>query len=320
MIAVIGSGSWATAIVKILLEDRHRRLLWWVRSVEVRDSLAATGHNPRHLPNTPLDARRLTVSTDLAAVVDKCDLLIVAVPAVYLPDVMEQLPVDAYRGKRIVSAVKGYVPQYRQSVSQYLERRLAMRAENICVVSGPSHAEEVALGKATFLTVASANRKLADEVASLMACNYIHTSVSDEVVAIELCGLAKNVYAIAAGLAAGLGHGDNLVAMLTTAAAHELQDIIPDTTLAFRLLGDLIVTCFSRHSRNRALGEAVAKGLKPDEYFHSSGMVAEGYYSAAAMHDLPSQKPTPIAETVYNILYRDADPKESINYLIDNIL
>ena len=319
MIAVIGSGSWATAIVKILLEDEHLTLNWWVRDSEVRDSLATTGRNPRHLTALQLDTTRIHVSTDLAATVASSDLLILAVPSVYLADTLALLSTEAYLGKRFVSAVKGYIPQCRLSVSQYLEQRLSVAPENSCVVSGPSHAEEVAEGKETFLTVASASSQLANSVASLLSCNYIHTSVSTDVTAIELCGMAKNVYAVAAGMAVGLGYGDNLVAVLTTAAAHELQGLIPVTTMAFRLLSDLIVTCFSCHSRNRALGIAVAQGVSPEEHFRSTGMVAEGYYSAAVMHDLATDH-TPIADAVYGILYQGADPRTCIKHLIDNIL
>lgn len=317
---MIGSGSWATAIVKILLEDKERTLRWWVRDPEVCDSLSSTGHNPRHLKETQLDTRRIQVDTDLAKVVADSDLLILAVPSVYLAGTLAQLPAEAYRGKRFVSVVKGYIPLHNQSVSQYLERQLAIPSDHICVVSGPSHAEEVAEGKATFLTVASSELRLAHEVASLLSCSYIHTSVSDEVYTIELCGLTKNIYAIAAGVAAGLGYGDNLIAVLTTAAAHELQELLPETTLTFRLLGDLIVTCFSRHSRNRALGEAVARGVKPAEHFRATGMVAEGYYSAALLHDMATPCATPIAEAVYNILYLGADPRKCLNDLIDNNL
>ena len=320
MIAVIGSGSWATAIVKILLEDTQRILHWWARSTAVCDGVTSTGHNPRHLPSLSLDATRLHITNDLSATVAASDLLVLAVPSVYLADTLALLPAEAYRGRRFVSAIKGYIPQYRQSISQYLEQYLQIPAEDICVISGPSHAEEVAEGKDTFLTVASASPSLAHEVATLLHCDYIHPAVSDEVDAIELCGLSKNVYAIAAGMCYGLGYGDNLVAMLTTAAAHELQDLIPTTTLAFRLLGDLIVTCFSHHSRNRALGEAVAHGTTAEDHFRATGMVAEGYYSARIMHEMETPCPTPIAETVYNILYQGLNPHEGISKLINTIL
>ncbi|MBR4738764.1 MAG: NAD(P)-binding domain-containing protein [Bacteroidales bacterium] len=320
MIAMIGSGSWATALVKILLENRSHHLRWWMRDGEVRDSLATTGRNPRHLTDLQLDASRFHVSTDLSSVVATSDTLVLAVPSVFLANTLATLPATALHGKHIVSAVKGYLPGYRKSVSEYLQEQLQVPADNICVVSGPSHAEEVAEGKATFLTVASSNRQLATNAAAMLGCGYIHASVSDEVHTIELCGLTKNVYAVAAGIADGLGYGDNLVAVLTTAAAHEIQGIIPETALTFRLLSDLIVTCFSRHSRNRALGVAVAHGVSPGQYFRDTGMVAEGYYSADAMHFMSHPCPTPIADAVYDILYRGADPATCFSYLIDNVL
>lgn len=317
---MIGSGSWATALVKILLENRQQTMLWWVRDTAVRDTLATTGCNPRHLPSLTFDPHRLAVSCNLAQVVAAADTLILAVPSAYVDHVMGSLPVEAYTGKRIISAIKGYEPRLGLSISQYAEHQLHVPQSNICVVSGPSHAEEVANQQPTFLSVASSNLLLARETAAMLACDYIHTSVSNEVSTIELCGLTKNVYAIAAGLATGLGYGDNLVAVITTAAAHELQGILPETTLAFRLLSDLLVTCFSHHSRNRALGEAVAKGIAPEDYFHSSGMVAEGYFSARVMHDMRAPRPTPIAEAVYNILHRGADPRQTMDHLIDTAL
>lgn len=319
MIGIIGSGSWATAIVKILLEKPQCTLHWWVRQPSVSDSLHTTGRNPLHLTSTTLDRHRIHVSCDLAAVVAASDTLVLAVPSVYVAQVLDTLPKGALQGKRIVSAVKGYIPDCQLSVTEYLHTVHGLPADALCVVSGPSHAEEVAMEQPTFLTVASSNQLLATEVAELLRCRYIHTLVSDEVHTIELCGLTKNVYAIAAGLAAGLGYGDNLIAVLTTAAAHELQDIFPETRLSFRLLSDLIVTCFSRHSRNRALGEAVAHGTLPDDHFRHTGMVAEGYYSAKVMHLIDKHHATPIAEAVYQVLYCGADPKQTVDQLIDSI-
>lgn len=316
---MIGSGSWATAIVKILLENPQRTLHWWVRQSVVRDSLCSRGCNPLHLSSIQFAPQRLTVGNDLAATVAAADTLILAVPSVYVADVLGTLPAGSLEGKRIISAVKGYIPDCQMSVSEYLHVVQGISEDDLCVVSGPSHAEEVAQEQPTFLTVASHNQLLASEVAEMLRCRYIHTMTSDEVHTIELCGLTKNVYAIAAGLAAGIGYGDNFIAVLTTASAHELQDIIPETRLAFRLLSDLIVTCFSRHSRNRALGEAVARGLSPDEHFRQTGMVAEGYYSAQVMHRLPKPHPTPIAEAVYQILYCGANPKQTIEKLVDTI-
>lgn len=316
---MIGSGSWATAITKIILEDSQRKILWWVRQPDVRDHLISCGCNPLHLTSIHHDAARLTISCDLAATVAAADTLILAVPSVYTAQVLASLPPHSLDGKRMVSAVKGYISDGQMSVSEYLHSVHGIPENDICVVSGPSHAEEVAEEKPTFLTIASCNLAFANEIADLLRCRYIHTSVSNEVHTIELCGLTKNVYAIAAGIAAGLGYGDNLIAILTTASAHELQGIIPETPLAFRLLSDLIVTCFSRHSRNRVLGEAVAQGISPEEHFRSTGMVAEGYYSAQIMHHITKAHPTPIAEAVYHVLYDGADPHQCIDHLIDNV-
>lgn len=320
MISVIGSGCWATAIVKILLEKPDRRVAWWVRSDEVRDALKATGRNPRHLGQVQLDASRLTVGTDLADIVAASDTLTLAVPAAFAAALLTSLPANAYDGKRLVSAVKGYLPECEQSITDFCQSTLHIDQRRLGVVSGPSHAEEVAAGMPTFLTIAAYDSALAADMAAALRCSYIHTSVSNEVRTIELTGLTKNVYAIAAGLAAGLGYGDNLISVLTTAAAHELQGIIPETTLAFSLLSDLIVTCFSRHSRNRALGYAVARGIAPADHFAATGMVAEGYLSARIMHHMATPHPTPIAEAVYQVLHGGADPRRQIDALVDNVL
>lgn len=319
MIGVIGSGSWATALVKILLEKDDRELNWWVRSTEVEHGLKACGRNPHHLAALQLDASRLHPTTDLSATVAQSDLLLLAVPSAYFAATLEVLPPDAFEKHSIASAVKGYVRETECSVSQYMLRRWGVEPGRMCVVSGPSHAEEVAAGQCTFLDIASTNPALAAEVAEALRCPYVHTAVSNDIDGLELCGLGKNVYAICAGMATALGHGDNLCAVLTAAAARELQSLIGSTTPTFPLLGDLMVTCFSNHSRNRALGQAVVAGIAPDELFRRTGMVAEGYYSARAMHNMPKPAPTPIAEAVYRVLYLGSNPRTEMQQLIDNV-
>ena len=320
MIGVIGSGSWATAIVKILLENKGRRVNWWVRRAEICDSLQHNGRNPHHLKEVILDKERLHVSTDLAAIVAASDMLVVAVPSVYVASVLTQLNPEAYRGKRLVSVVKGFVTEEQTSISQYIEQRLQLPADNICVVSGPSHAEEVAAGQPTFLTIASSNPRLADEMSEALRCSYIHTWVSDDVRGLELCGLTKNVYAVAAGMAAGIGYGDNLIAVLTAAAADELKALVDGTSMSRCLFSDLMVTCFSRHSRNRRLGEAVAHGTTPADHFATTDMVAEGYYSADILHAMAKPSSTPIADAVYRVLYCGTNPKEELDMLIQTVL
>lgn len=330
MIGIIGSGSWATALVKILLEEKTRTLNWWVRNDETRHSIATTGHNSHHLPSLTLDPSRITLNGDLATVVAKSDLLLLAVPSAYIGDVLSQLPNQAYRGKRFISAIKGTIPDCCSSVSYHLEHEMAVPADNICVVSGPSHAEEVATEMPTFLTVASGNIAFAQEVADMLRCSYCHTSTTNDFSGIEHCVLAKNIYAIAAGICQGLGYGDNLNAVLTSAALREISEQLEKFTpyegrqmSDYCYLGDLMVTCWSHHSRNRALGVAVAGGETPQQVFARTGSVAEGYYSVKNMHTIYERfgatDKIPIAEAVYRILYEGSDPKKEMEYLVDNV-
>lgn len=330
-IAVIGGGTWATAIVKILQENSPERVNWWVRNKAAAEEIGATGRNPLHLPDVQLDAARLTVSNDLPAILANSDVLLLAIPSAYIDQVMAQLPSDAMHGKRIISAIKGTLPDCCMSISQYVEQRFGVDPDSICVISGPSHAEEVAHGMPTYLTAASRNEVLARKVADRLRCHYIITSVSTDIDGVERCGLAKNIYAIAAGICRGLGYGDNLNAVLTAGAIREIDNIIgknipmPERNILDNCyLGDLMVTCWSRHSRNRALGEAVAHGEKPDEVFDRTGSIAEGYYSVKNMHHIAKRlgvtDKLPIAETVYRILYKGTDPRQEMEQLIATVL
>lgn len=330
IIGMIGSGSWATAIVKILLEKEGRELNWWVRSDETCEKIVAEGHNPRHLQDACLDTTRLHVSTDLQKVINNSTYILLAIPSAYLHEVLKTLPREALQGKKIVSAIKGTIPDCCLSVSMYLREYFCVSRDSICVVSGPSHAEEVCHKMPTFLTMASSNIVLANEIACMMRCEYLHTCTTTDIDGVERCGLGKNIYAIAAGLCQGLNYGDNLNAVLTAAAMREMHNLLdhslpcPDRNIYDNYyMGDLVVTCWSRHSRNRALGEAVARGERPADIFARTGSVAEGYYSVKNLHQTACeygiQHVVPIAEAVYNILYNGADPKSTVEQLIDTV-
>lgn len=329
MIGVIGSGSWATAIVKILQEQQDRTLNWWVRNNEVRDGLLRDGRNPKHLSSVQLDINRLNISGDLAAVVEKSEYLFLVIPSAFIAGVLEQIPASAYKGKKIISAIKGVIPEKRSSVATYLENNFKIKRNDICVISGPTHAEEASRCMPTFLTVASYNSSLAIEVEQMMRCPYLHTTHSTDIQAIERLGLVKNIYAIAAGICQGLGYGDNLNAVMVSAAMREIMNLVkgyPSITRNMAdncYLGDLMVTCWSQHSRNRRLGEEIAKGNKIPDIFDRMGTVAEGYFSARNFHEiglmLSKLDEMPIIEAVYRILYENADPKTEIDYLIDNV-
>lgn len=329
-IGMIGSGSWATAIVKILLERAGREVNWWVRSDETYEKIIAEGRNPRHLPEARLDTTRLHVSTDLQQVIADSTYLLLAVPSAYLHEVLKSLPHEAFQGKKLISAIKGTIPDCCLSVSMYLREYFGVSRDAICVVSGPSHAEEVCREMPTFLTLASSNIVLANEMACMLRCSYLHTTTTTDIDGVERCGLGKNIYAIAAGLCQGLDYGDNLNAVLTAAAMREMHNMLdhsmpcPDRNIYDNYyMGDLVVTCWSHHSRNRALGEAVARGERPEEVFARTGSVAEGYYSVKNLHQLACeygiQHVVPIAEAVYSILYEGADPKSTVKNLIDTV-
>lgn len=326
---MIGSGSWATALVKILLEKGGETVNWWVRSKEVLDGIEKTGRNPRRLPDVQFDTKRLRLSCDLGEVVAASDLLFLAVPSAYIGDTLESIPTAAYAGRRFVSAIKGVLPLRKKTVTMYLEQTLMASHDDVCVVSGPSHAEEVAAEMPTFLAVASHNHRLYEEVEQLLKCRYIHVSHTTDIEGVERCGLGKNIYAIAAGMCQGLDYGDNLNAVLTTAAFREIRSLI-DRCLPMAerdmsqpcYLGDLMVTCWSKHSRNRRLGEMVATGHTPEEAFAAMGAVAEGYYSVRNLHDIAQKLSLelPIAEAVYRVLFEHADPRKEIEGLVDHVL
>ena len=257
-------------------------------------------------------------------------MLFLAVPSAYLHSVLSQIQPSLLHAKKIVSAIKGSVTEYCLSVSMYLEQILGVAKHNIGLISGPSHAEEVGCGLHTFLTIASTNDELSHEVEQALHCPYIHTSLSSDIDGIERCGLGKNIYAIAAGICQGLGYGDNLNAVLTLAAAREMRQLM-DTFIPYPqrdfdvpcYFGDLMVTCWSPHSRNRRLGEMIARGKSLEEAAASIGTLPEGYYSVNTLHkraeSLRSEAPIPIVEAIYRILYEESDPRSEMDYLIEHV-
>ena len=329
MIGVIGSGSWATAIIKILLEQPTREVWWWVRRDEVREAIGRDHRNPLHLKDTEIDTSRVHLSGDLAEVVGHCSLLVLVIPSAHIASVLAQLPPEAYAGKRFVSAIKGAVPEQATSVSMHLRQQYGVPEEDICVISGPSHAEEVALERPTFLAVASTNPAFALEVDRMMACRYLRTIRTADTVGVELAGLMKNVYAIGAGLCQGVGYGDNMTAVYVTAAYSEMRAVSKAFSSGeehdmamYCYLGDLMVTCWSEHSRNRRLGYLLGKGMAIDDIFNELGTVPEGYYSARIVHQYHAMlhDTLPLAEAVYRVLYEGSTAQSEMERVISFFL
>ena len=223
-LTVIGGGSWATALIKILMRQGDIKIHWWVRRPEVAAHINEHGRNPNYLRSVQLDTQRLEASADLKACIAASDHLLFAVPSAFLEDVLAELDPTEYRGKTVISAIKGVVPQQKKIVGEYLFE-LGVKPKDFAVITGPCHAEEVAQDKLSYLTVASTNEQLAEHLAGLLRCDFIRVASSTDIYGTEIAAVLKNVYAIAAGISHGLGYGDNYIAVLVSNAIREIKAI-----------------------------------------------------------------------------------------------
>ena len=262
--AVFGSGSWATAIVKMLCENLDE-VGWYMRSVYIKEHLLKERHNPSYLSSVEFNTSQLKISNDINEIASYADVLIFVIPSAFIHDELQKMTVDL-KGKIIVSAVKGIMPETGKLVGEHFHDVYNVPFEDIAVISGPCHAEEVALERLSYLTIACADESKAKEVAKKLASNYIKTSTSDDVIGIEYAVMLKNIYAIAAGIAHGLGYGDNFQSVLMSNAIREMKRFIKKRHKMKRnindsaYLGDLLVTGYSVFSRNRMFGNMIGKG------------------------------------------------------------
>ncbi len=310
-IAVLGSGSWATAIVKIATQT-HQKVHWWVREQEIVDGVRTYGHNPLYLRSCELDREKIEVSSDLQKVISGVENIVLVIPSAFVARSLQGLSAEDFEGKRVISATKGMIPETNQIVSDYICEKFGVGFERQAVVSGPSHAEEIAQERMTYLTVGSHSETLACEIASAFECRFVKTVTSRDIRGIEYGAVMKNIYALAAGIARGAGYGDNFIAVLIANAAREMQAFLsaadPQERDTNRLvyLGDLLVTAYSQHSRNRTFGQMIGQGYSVKSAQLEMAMVAEGYYAAECIHKANRTigVELPIAETVYRILYK----------------
>ncbi|MBS7313416.1 MAG: NAD(P)H-dependent glycerol-3-phosphate dehydrogenase [Bacteroidales bacterium] len=321
-IAVLGSGSWATAIVKIATQT-HTKVYWWVREQEIVQAVENFGHNPLYLRSCELDRERIIVSSDLKMIVSKATDVILVIPAAFVAGSLQSLCPKDFEGKRIICATKGIIPQTNQIVADYIRDYFNVRDENQAVISGPSHAEEIAQERLTYLTVGSCNDEFAKQVAEGLKCRFVKTTTSSDIRGIEYGAVMKNIYALAAGIARGAGYGDNFVAVLIANAAQEmgafLAVVAPQErdTNRFVYLGDLLVTAYSQHSRNRTFGQMIGQGYSVKSAQLEMAMVAEGYYAAECI-DKANRSigvSLPIARAVYEILYEGKSADEEFKRL-----
>ena len=328
-IAVIGGGSWATALIKLLSDKEFEEatsLSWWVRRKETADYIRKYGHNPDYLSSVSIPAKTVEITTDLHSCIASMDLIILAIPSAFLQEQLSALPRDIFAGKYVASAIKGVIPQSYQVVGSYLKDQFSVPEEKILVISGPCHAEEVALEKLSFLTIASGSEHSARRLAGLLECRYLKTKTSNDLYGVEYGAVLKNVYAIAAGICHGLGYGDNFQSVLMCYAVKEMKYFMDRVSPMAReisdhvYLGDLLVTAYSQFSRNRSFGMMLGKGYSVKSAQMEMNMIAEGYYATKSMHEFVEKEglSMPILESVYAIIYKHADAREIMRSLIDS--
>ncbi len=258
-IAVIGSGSWATAIVKMLCNN-NTKVNWWVRKKETLLFIEQYMHNPKYLPSVKFDKEKIAVSNNLKKIVSESDILIAAIPSAFIHSALSTLNQEDYINKILFSAIKGIIPEFNSIPAHYFHQQLGIPYENIGIISGPCHAEEVAMERLSYLTIACSKPSFAEIMAANLDCRYIKTSVSDDLLGTELSAILKNVYAVAAGICHGLGYGDNFQAVLIANSIQEISRFVDAVHPIHRdvkssaYLGDLLVTAYSQFSRNRTFG------------------------------------------------------------------
>lgn len=317
-IAILGGGSWATALAKLMLANCET-IHWYMRRDDRIEDFIRLGHNPAYLTDVNFDVNRIYFSSDINQVCRECDTLLLATPSPYFKDHMAKITEDI-SGKAVVSAVKGIVPDENELISDYMMRVFGVSRDKMMVISGPCHAEEVALSRPCYLTIGCQDIERASDLASLINSKNTHTITSSDVEGIEFGAVLKNVYAIAAGIIHGLKMGDNFVAMLVSNAIREMERFVdaanprPRQICDSVYLGDLLVTAYSRFSRNHNFGAMIGNGYSVKAAKMEMEQVAEGYYGTKCIHDINKKYEVsmPILEGVYDILYRRANPAKAM--------
>jgi len=334
MFGVIGSGSWATALAKILT-DNGQPINWWFRNAETIAQIKKRRHNPHYLSSALFDTSLLSLQNDIAKVIADSDVLIVAVPSAFIENTLAHLDKTVFENKKIVSAIKGIIPHHNVLLNAWLLQKFDVFLEDYFVVLGPCHAEEVAAEKLSYLTFSGIDVTMAEEIASNFRTDYINTIVNPDILGVQYAAVLKNIYALGAGIAHGLEYGDNFLSVYIANSADEMAGFLRRVGIehivvgehdeedpithrkapnyaASVYLGDLLVTCYSLYSRNRTFGNMIGKGYSVTSAQLELNMVAEGYNAARCIYDLNKEvgAEMPIAETVYKILWENVKPLE----------
>lgn len=325
-VAVIGGGSWATALVKILCNNVSK-LNWYMRNELAVEHIHKFRRNPNYLQSVEFELDKIEVSTDLEKVIETADVIIIATPSAFLVKLFEDFPLELIKYKVLFSAVKGIIPEYSAIPARFIHKTFGTPYDEIGIICGPCHAEEVALERLSYLTIACQDDDIAEDMAEMLACRYIKTTTSDDLFGTELSAVLKNVYAIASGVCAGLGYGDNFQSVLISNAIIEIENFIDEVSPIHRdvkssaYLGDLLVTAYSKFSRNRTFGFMIGKGYSVKTAQLEMSMIAEGYYATKSVMEIKNkfEIDMPIVEAVNNIIHEKISPVIEMQILSDRL-
>lgn len=327
-IAMIGGGSWATAIVKMLSDNlTEKEIFWWMRNSEAIEHIKKFKHNPNYISSVELKIAADNISTDINCIINAADYIILNVPAAFLKQTLVNIKPADLIGKKIISAIKGIVPEDNLIIGEFLHEIYEIPYQDILVVSGPCHAEEVALEKLSYLTIACTDVDKASTFAQFLNTRYIKTNVSDDIFGTEYAAVLKNIYAVASGICHGIGYGDNFQAVLISNAIREIERFVAAVHPISRdikesaYLGDLLVTAYSQFSRNRTFGNMVGKGYTVKSAQLEMNMIAEGYYAVKCMHvkNQAYNVDMPISKAVHRILYEGGLPHIEMKMLAERL-
>jgi glycerol-3-phosphate dehydrogenase (NAD(P)+) len=322
---MIGSGSWATALAK-LLTDNGNTINWWIRNNDTIKTIQTRHHNPHYLHSAYFNTTQLNLNNSITQVVANSDVLVIATPSAYAENALMQLDKNALQGKKIISAIKGILPSKNQLLNNYLKENFDFEIENYYTVLGPCHAEEVASEKLSYLTFSGKNETTAKQLANYFKTHYLNVVINHDVEGVQYAAILKNIYALGAGIAHGLEYGDNFLSVYITNAADEMVRFLKQLVWSYETdeeqkninyatsvyLGDLLVTCYSLYSRNRTFGNMIGKGYSVTAAQLELNMVAEGYNASKCIHIKNEEVKAniPIAETVYQILWKNLPANE----------
>jgi glycerol-3-phosphate dehydrogenase (NAD(P)+) len=327
-VGLIGSGSWATAIAKILTENNFR-LHWWFHQQADVERFLLQHHNPRYLSSVHFDVKKLVLTTDIEKVIHESEWIVICIPSAFLKATLEHLPKNIFREKFIVSGIKGMIPEANLLLNDYLIQEFDFPLKQYFSITGPCHAEEVATEKLSYITISGKDFRATRQIAGRFTTRYLKTIVNGDVWGAQYAAVLKNIYAIGAGIAHGLGYGDNFLSVYIANCANEmtlfnqavcqLENHVYEDRNAFAsaYLGDLLVTCYSQYSRNRTFGNMIGKGYSVRSAQLELNMIAEGYYAVKCIKAVNAkvQAPIPIADILYEVLWNQLAPQTAITAL-----